>query len=388
MKSYHKNPRTITEKQLTDLERWLRDLGDLSGIVHDLNSDEIVSGNQRGRVFDINKCDIQLANEMVEPNDQGTVALGYIIWEDQRYTYRAVRWTPEQCEQANIVANKAGGTWDFDTLANEFNVDNLLDWGFTDLEFDLSGVDFGNGSEPPADPGPQMDKAAELQEKWGVKLGDVWELGEHRLACGDCTDKAVVDAVMMREQVQSIVTDPPYGIDLDTDYTRFTTGFDVPRTAHKQIEGDDKLFDPRPFLEFETAVLWGANFFGRHLPIGSWFVWDKRFKSGTAFLSDAELAWAKGGHGIYIFSLTSQGFVRPERVQHPTQKPVELFEWCIENSKAGELIYDPFLGSGTTLIACERLGRKCRGIEVEPKYVSVTLERWQTMTGGEPVRLR
>jgi len=241
----------------------------------------------------------------------------------------------------------------------------------------------GGGEEPAADPGAQIDRAAELQEKWGVKISDLWEIGEHRLVCGDCTDALLVEAVMRGERADAVVTDPPYGIGLDTDYTRFTSGFDVQRTTHAPVIGDDRPFDPRPFLDYDTVVLWGANFYAQHLPVGSWLIWDKRFKNGEAFLSDAELAWMKGGYGVYIFSLTSQGCVRPERVQHPTQKPVELISWCIERCKAKLVVYDPFLGSGTTMVACQQLGRKCRGIELHPPYCAVTLERLSQM-GLEP----
>ena len=137
-KEYHKNPRQITGKQFERLADTLEILGDLSGIVHDLNSDEIIGGNQRSRVFDINKCEIVLTEEHSEPDRQGTVALGYVIWQGAKYGYRQVRWTPEQCEMANVVANKAGGAWDFDILANEFEMDDLLAWGFEPFELGLS----------------------------------------------------------------------------------------------------------------------------------------------------------------------------------------------------------------------------------------------------------
>ena len=162
MKYYSKNPRTINKRQFTDLEKWLRELGDLSGIVHDLNSDEIISGNQRGRVFDINSCKIVLTEELDEPDAQGTVAMGYVVWDGQRYGYRAVRWTPRQAEQANIVANKAGGEWDWDILANQFDVPDLLDWGFTDFEFGIGKDDidwsdaFGNLPDGDRAPFQQM----------------------------------------------------------------------------------------------------------------------------------------------------------------------------------------------------------------------------------------
>ena len=138
MKQYHKNPRQMTARQDADLRRWLREFGDLSGIVHDLNSDEIIGGNQRGRIFDIDQCEIELAEGPHEPDEQGTVAHGYVTWQGARYAYRQVRWTPKQCEQANIIANKAGGTFDFDALANGFEFDDLLDWGFD--KWELGGI--------------------------------------------------------------------------------------------------------------------------------------------------------------------------------------------------------------------------------------------------------
>ena len=138
MKNYHKNPRQIKDKQFRDLRAWLLELGDLSGIVHDLNSDEVIGGNQRMRAIDIAKCEIVLIEEPHDPDVQGTVAHGYVIWQGAKYNYRQVRWTEQQCEKANIVANKAGGSWNFETLANEFDVGELLEWGFTEME--LGGV--------------------------------------------------------------------------------------------------------------------------------------------------------------------------------------------------------------------------------------------------------
>ena len=139
MKRYHKNPRQITETQMRQLADNLAELGDLSGIVHDLNSDEIIGGNQRSDVINVNLCEIELTHEADKPDEQGTVAHGFIVWKGKRYAYRQVRWTPEQCEKANVVANKAGGSWDFDVLANEFDVADLLDWGFEGFEFGLLG---------------------------------------------------------------------------------------------------------------------------------------------------------------------------------------------------------------------------------------------------------
>ena len=158
MKSYHKNPRQITERQYKDLEKWLLELGDLSGIVHDLNSDEIVAGNQRGRVFDINQCEIVKVQEFDEPDKQGTVALGYVVWEGNRYGYRAVRWTERQCEQANIIANAVGGGWDWDKLANEFDTGDLLDWGLTEFDLQMHEVIIPDFMPVGEDEQPRLDQ--------------------------------------------------------------------------------------------------------------------------------------------------------------------------------------------------------------------------------------
>lgn len=138
MKHYHKNPREITKKQFDQLKEWLDELGDLSGIVHDLNSDEIIGGNQRVRALGVAQENPVITETFDPPTRQGTVVLGYFEANGgERYQYRAVRWTSEQCEKANIIANKAGGSWDQDILANEWEVDNLLEWGFEPEELGI-----------------------------------------------------------------------------------------------------------------------------------------------------------------------------------------------------------------------------------------------------------
>lgn len=134
MKTYHKNPRQITREQYEDLEGWLEQLGDLGGVVHNIPTDELVAGNQRGRVFGLDEAEVVVEEEYDEPDAQGTVARGYVLWKGHKYSYRAVAWDERTCEQANIVANKAGGSWDWDVLANEFDVADLLDWGFDNWE--------------------------------------------------------------------------------------------------------------------------------------------------------------------------------------------------------------------------------------------------------------
>jgi len=135
--AYHKNPRVITRKQRDDLAEWLEELGDISGIVHDLNSDELPCGNQRSDIIDIGQCEIVLTEELNEPDEQGTVAWGYALWNGKKYNYRAVSWTPEQCEKANIIANASGGDWDWTMLASDFDAADLLKWGIDGIDLAL-----------------------------------------------------------------------------------------------------------------------------------------------------------------------------------------------------------------------------------------------------------
>jgi len=175
----------------------------------------------------------------------------------------------------------------------------------------------------------------------------------------------------------AVISDPPYGIDWDTDYRRFSLGFDVPRTNHTPIANDATPFDPTPWLGFKTVVLFGATCYSERLPVGSWLVWDKRFANGKAFLADGEAAWMNKGHGLYIYSETAQGFVRKEPIEHPTQKPVGVMTWCMNKAAVpeGAIVLDPYMGSGTTGIACIRTGRRFIGIEIDEQHYQTARQR-------------
>lgn len=246
-------------------------------------------------------------------------------------------------------------------------------------------VAFGtNGALPETeDVAPQMDRAEELREQWGVDVGQLWTLGNHRLICGDCTNQALTETLLEDAEVEAVITDPPYGIDWDTDYTRFTNNF-APQVRHRPITNDLKPFDPRPWLDYPKVILWGANWYCQHIPLGSWLVWDKRHTTGSAILSDAELGWMKGKRGVSLYAETLQGAIRTERAMHPTQKPVGLMRWCMEKAEVEHMVLDPYSGSGTTLIACENLGHICYACEIDPGYVAVTLQRYADLTGDTP----
>jgi len=193
---------------------------------------------------------------------------------------------------------------------------------------------------------------------------------------GDCRE-----VLPSLDSVDLVLTDPPYGMNWNTDSTRFSGG-ETPAARGRGVKwnpvhGDSEPFDPTPFLIFPKVLMFGANHYAQKLPVGTTLVWVKRDKFGS-FLSDAEIIWMKGGHGVYCFrdfSMNGRGANFPN--YHPTLKPVSVMEWCVGKADipADNVILDPFMGSGTTGVACANLGRKFIGIEIEPKYFDVACER-------------
>jgi hypothetical protein len=133
-KEYHKNPRRISDKQERDLREWMELLGDISGIIYNKRSGEFIGGNQRSKQMDFDEREIEWVEKKRKADKQGTVGVGYVMWEGSRWNFRMVDWDEELEEKANVIANKAGGEWDWDILNEEFDVDDLLDWGFNEDE--------------------------------------------------------------------------------------------------------------------------------------------------------------------------------------------------------------------------------------------------------------
>lgn len=310
----------------------------------------------------------------------------------------------EQEEAAAIALNRAGelGGWDEAALASVLadlaaqNEELLNATGFDADDLDLLLRDLGTDAEPPPDPGAQINRAEELNETWQVQPGDLWEIPSqatpgkaHRLMCGDSTKSEDVARLMGGEKADAVITDPPYGINHDTDYTRFSGGLSDSRNFGDPIRGDSTPFNPVRLLDYKFVILWGANAYSDKLPCGTWLVWDKRYEGQEKILSDGEVAWFNSGHGVYIFNYTWNGFLREDergKTLHPTQKPVALFEWCFTYIKSAQLIFDPYCGSGPVMAAAERTGRICYGMEIEPKYIAVALERLAGL-GLEPRRV-
>ncbi len=209
------------------------------------------------------------------------------------------------------------------------------------------------------------------------------DIGPHRCYLGDCRE-----ILPLLPKVDAVVTDPPYGIRLNTDNSRFSggqrgniakRGNGVGSAGGAPIAGDDVPFDPKPFLLGDEQIIWGWNNFPNALPRGACLIWIKRYDGAFgSFLSDAETAWHSRGHGVYCFRDLSNNAIANYRA-HPTQKPVDLMLWCLGRVK-GQTILDPFMGSGTTGVACQKLGRRFIGIELDPGYFEIACRRIEEAT--------
>lgn len=190
-----------------------------------------------------------------------------------------------------------------------------------------------------------------------------------------------------------VVSDPPWGISVATDSKRFTANngtspwwghrHDRSRVvSHDKVTGDDEEFDPRPWID-RPCLLWGANHFTRHLPhSGGWLIWDKRKGAEDMAqkgwpLGEAELAWTNVRGSTRVFRNLWSGLLRSSEkgeFYHPTQKPVSLMEWCIGFMPEG-IVLDPYMGSGSTLIAARLTGRRAIGIDIEERYCEIAVQR-------------
>lgn len=292
----------------------------------------------------------------------------------------------------NKLALNAG--WDNEMLKLEFDELKELDFdisliGFSDMELaDLFPADENEGLT-------DEDSVPELAEIPVSKEGDIWILGNHRVMCGDSTDAGSVAILMDGQKADMVFTDPPYGIEEKGDRSKrggLCQGNKLKDFVDDSIEYAVKAFNICDELNIPRQVWWGANYYCHSLPqSNNWFIWDKRVdQKQHDTQSDCEMAWVKSKwSSVRIFRHLWKGMMKDsERGQarvHPTQKPVELAIWAFDYFKDVTSVIDLFLGSGSTLIACEKTNRKCYGMELDPHYVDVIIKRWQEFTGQEAI---
>ena len=281
-----------------------------------------------------------------------------------------------------------------------------------DLEltgFDAEGLSEIKFNEPDAtvDAEPQIDKAEELRAKWGVEPGQLWELGDHRLLCGDSTKKEDVERVLGGVVPLLMVTDPPYGVEYDADWRNHalrSDGSPIAGRAIGKVHNDDRAdwSDAWRLFPGDVAYVWHAgnmahvvaeSLISCGLHIRAQIIWAKnQLVIGRGdYHPQHEPCWycvRKGKPGLRTDDrkqTTLWQIDKPHKSEtgHSTQKPVECMARPIRNHES-EFVYEPFSGSGTTIIACEQLGRKCRAIEISPGYVAVAIQRWADATGKQP----
>jgi len=306
--------------------------------------------------------------------------------------------TDEQKQRLKYFDNLSGELADWDTEQLLADMQAGLDLSGMFREDELDALLAELQPEPVTDAGAQVDKADELRQKWGVELGQMWQLGEHRLICGDCTDAAVVARVMGGERASLAWFDPPFGIDL------------IPqRGLTKRIQGDGNADAQALWAAFlpllysnltETAHVFlcqGWTEFDWTLPlIREWFtlkskvVWNKNVW-GIGYYTrpkheDIIYCWKGEPKPIAAPVADVWDVARESAPDHAAEKPPQLSANAIDHfSHKADVVVDWFSGVGGSTIACEGLGRRCRSIEIDAGFVAITLQRFADSTNKTPV---
>lgn len=361
------NPRELTDKQYKDLKDSLKRFGIVDPVIvnkHPERMDIIIGGHQRSKVWK------DLGNDTISTVE--------------------VELTPEKEKELNVRLNKNTGQFDMDALANYFEQDDLIEWGFDEGE--LVGFDDVVEMEE-SEEGENIEVPTEPK----TVLGDLYELNGHRVHCASSTEIDAVEKLMNGKEFDCVVTDPPYNVAYegktkdamtiqndsmgDSDFYQFLYDFYTAFGSFTKKGGAWYVW----FADVEL-VNFSKAFVDSELKLSQVLIWKKQSlvmgRKDYHFIHEPCLyGWKEGAsHNWYSDrkQTTVLEFQRPSRNDiHPTMKPVPLIKYQIENSsKKGDLIGDGFLGSGSTLIASEESQRICYGQELDPKYCDVIVKRW------------
>lgn len=408
LKPNPKNPRTITDEKLSMLKNALDEFGDLGGFVFNRKTNQLVGGHQRAKLFD-KSSKVILDKEYKKPTKTGTIAEGYIELKGERFRYREVEWDAVKEKAANIAANKGAGEWDMPELSNWLR--EIDDFG---LDLNLTMFDEAERLKAMA----EITKVAADEEKENAipkvpkvaktKLGDVYTLGNHRLMCGSSTELNDLSVLFGKEKADITFTSPPYNAD-----TKQTTK-DGDKPLYENYS-DDLPSDE--YVRFAGQVLTNAIAYSRE-----YVFWNVNYNSNSRSefikqivphldLLDETIAWKKNGlpcpygltrvwEPIFVFKchgdkkricqlethdtefnfwdITNQGALCDE---HRAAFPVALPEKALALVKTALSLFDPFGGSGSSMIACEKLGKKCFMMELDPIYCDLIVTRWEEYTG-------
>ena len=287
--------------------------------------------------------------------------------------------TEQEQKQFIIKDNVSGGEWDWNMLANEWDAEELDAWG-------LDVPDFGKELEAEEDDFDAPEGGIETD----IVLGDLFDIGEHRLLCGDSTDSDVVAKLMDGQKADTVFTDPPYGISV-VKSEMVGANFGVAKKGkYSEVIADDTTKTAQEFyqtclsLGMDKFIIWGGNYFTDFLPFSDgWLIWNKRANTTIRnTFADGEMAWCSFHTPIRIYDQLWNGMIREgekEKRVHPTQKPIRMLSEIIADHIKGNLIFDGFLGSGSTMVAAHQLKRKCYGMELDPKYCQVIVDRMRKL---------
>jgi len=363
------NPRQITKEEFEGLKESLKTFGQQENLI--VNKDmTIISGHQRYE------------------------AMKKLGWTEA--VCNMVDLDKHQEKKLNVIMNSTAISGKYDDLKLSEILEELkLDDDYESLRLDkLEPLDL-------SDVEVEEDEAPEVSSEPPVsKLGDIYQLGRHRVMCGDSTKIEDVEKLMNGQKADMVFTDPPYGMGLEADF-KWSKGNEnmgiKPSKGYDQVIGDEKQFNYQEYewLECKEQFWWGADYYVDTLPNcgkeGSWFVWDKKNDSlKDVWTNEFELLWSKVKHKKQVLRVLWNGALGTESEDvknrvHPTQKPIRVCTPVIEQySKNDDIVLDLFGGSGSTLIACEQTDRTCYGMELDEKYVDVIRKRyWKFVTGNE-----
>lgn len=311
----------------------------------------------------------------------------------------------EKIKAYTILDNNGFGEWDWDLLANEWETFELDDWGVDLPAFDESTDDEDGDEGNVAEDDFDEDKD-DVEPR--TNKGDIWVLGEHRLMCGDSTKASMIQELLSGEKVDLYITDPPYNV-------AYEGGTKDALTILNDEMDDDSFRDflVNAFMAVDSVLKEGASFYIWHADSEGYnfryavkhcgwlmkqcLIWKKN----AMVLGRQDYQWkhepclygwkAGASHNWYSDrkQTTVLEFNKPNRnAEHPTMKPIELFAYQIQNSsRKGDIVLDSFGGSGTSIIACEQLNRKCYMMELDPHYCDVIVARWEKLTGKTAQKL-
>jgi|18_taG_2_1085343.scaffolds.fasta_scaffold31864_2 site-specific DNA-methyltransferase (adenine-specific) len=382
IKPYPNNPRKLSETAIEKVSKSIQQFGFRQPIVVDKDR-IIVVGHTRYRA---------------------SKKLGY----KQVPITIAENLTKEQINAYRIADNRTNeeAKWDDELLKME-----LKELEYKDFDLKMTGFDDKQINDLLFEEKQGLtddDAVPDTPEEPITKLGDIWQLGKHRLLCGDATKEEDVNKLMDGAKADMVFTDPPYGMNLKVEQwnTPKKKGQWVSnKKNYTNIIGDHEDFSDNlintifsNFSYVAEIFIFGADYFAEYLPKrknGSWIVWDKRsggLENVKWKTSEFELCWSKIKHQRKIARIRWMGVHGMEKEDtkkriHPTQKPVLLISWFFDNwGNEDDIIVDLYLGSGSTLIACEKLDRICYGMELDPKYCDVIVKRWEQWTGEKATK--